>query len=250
MAIGPYYVGDRPVESLVIDVTRGGTSITLGNFSGATATLTGPTGVSQELDAFVEDDNVVVGWPEGVTAFTEAGPHVLTVRLTGPENSATLSPIGFNVLSTVPAAWATVGDVAAYTGKEVAQELLTQAQAQVEIAARVYSSRTYLYGQTPVIGQTIGLTAQDSQLLRMAVAYQAAWLAAQPGIYDRSEVTSIGQDGVSANYTGTGLTLSPHAKNAIKRLSWSGSRSVSIGNARAQQNLVDLVDDALPWRTL
>lgn len=249
---GPFYVGDKPLASIGIDVQwESGEEAPLDGAT-ATAKLTAPDGSTTTLSANVNAGTLIVDWPSS-SPFGLAGAYVLQARISSNGDSQTISPIGFVVFDAlgVQNLWANVGDVKAVTGRDVSASSISQAQTQIEIITRVLSSQAYLYGQVPQAGQSIKLGAGDSQMLKWAVAYQAAWIEAQPDLYERSDVSSISQDGVSASYGNTGLTLSPHAKQCIKRLSWMGSRSVSMLPARfTSENLVDVVDDSLAWRSL
>jgi hypothetical protein len=252
MTFGPYYVNDKPTAGVGITVQwEGGGDVPLDGDT-ATARLTYPDGHTTTLDAYINDGSLVINWP-ATSPFTMPGAYVLQARLTSTSGTQTVSPIGFVVLDAIgnQSAWANVGDVKAITGRDVTEQIIQQAQTQIEVLTRVLSSQAYLYGQAPKTGQVISLGAGDSQLLKIAVSYQSAWVAAQPDLFERSDVTSVNQDGMSASYTGTGLTLSPHAKQAVKRLSWMGSRSVSMTPARfSSPNMVDMIDDSLAWRRL
>lgn len=113
-----------------------------------------------------------------------------------------------------PTTWATVDDVATYTGTQVTAAQLAQAQAAIDVAAGrsidVYSS----------------LRSRDLYYLKLATAYQAAWMAAQPDIFTRTEVKQSAGDGMSVQYGDGALVLAPLARRALRRVSWRRSRSV------------------------
>jgi hypothetical protein len=72
-----YYIGDVPSEDIVIEPAR-----ELAAFDEATATLYAPDGeaVLAEFFATIEDDTVIVEWPDS-SPFTVDGQHVLLVTL-------------------------------------------------------------------------------------------------------------------------------------------------------------------------
>jgi hypothetical protein len=112
--------------------------------------------------------------------------------------------------------WATISDVDDLTSKTVTDPDIVKAQAVIEI----HVSRTEL-----VPSDTIG--TRDLHWLKLAVAYQTVWMLANPDIYERTEQTTLLQDGVEArDMPPDALTIAPLARRAIRRLSWKKSRSV------------------------
>ena len=115
-------------------------------------------------------------------------------------------------------AWAVVSDVSDLTGKTVTAEELAQAQAIVEIAC----ARTDTVPEGTIL-------PRDLEWLRRAVAYEAAWITANPDLFTRMEVTTLLQDGVEArDLPPDALTLAPLARRALRRLSWKKTRSTHI----------------------
>lgn len=116
-------------------------------------------------------------------------------------------------------AWAQVADVATYTGVVVDAPQVMQAQAAIEIMC----GRTYLVPQDT-------MKARDIYYLKLAVAYQCAWMTQQPDFFGRSDVSSFSQDGQSITYdpatAGKALVCAPLARRALKRLTWMRSRSL------------------------
>ncbi|MFD5089326.1 hypothetical protein ACFWMR_01900 [Amycolatopsis thailandensis] len=110
--------------------------------------------------------------------------------------------------------WATVADVLKFTGKTVGEDKVTMAQANIDLVA----------GRLPADAERIG--DRDQHWLKLAVAYQAAWLTAQPDVFERLDVRSTGQS--SASGEEGWLQLAPFAKWALKRVSWLGSRSLRV----------------------
>lgn len=114
-------------------------------------------------------------------------------------------------------AWATVLDVNTYTNSTVSQEDIEQAQAIIE-----------LFSGTTEDADIVG--TKNLRLLRMAVAYQAAWLTAHPDAFTNIDITSMQQDGVNfTNAHDNAGILAPLAKRCLDRLSWRRApRSVRI----------------------
>lgn len=140
--------------------------------------------------------------------------------------------------------WAVPADVLLYTGKEVTQDDCARAQAVVDLAV----GRTY--------GALVNLptTTRSRYWLRLAVAYQAAWMAAQPDIFSRSAVTDFNQDGAAASFDTDGQTLAPLAQMAIRRLPWKRSRTLRVAPpgrpARQLPFVLESSDAQGLWRPL
>lgn len=113
-----------------------------------------------------------------------------------------------------PVTWCTADDVTLYTGAQVTAAQLAQAQAAIDVAAGrsidVYSS----------------LRARDLYYMKLAAAYQCAWMAAQPDMFTRTEVKQSTGDGMSVQFGDGALVLAPLARRALRRVSWRRSRSV------------------------
>ncbi|MGW4129491.1 hypothetical protein [Amycolatopsis japonica] len=111
--------------------------------------------------------------------------------------------------------WATAGDVLTYAKATVDDAAVTRAQATVDLYA----------GRIPADAAKIG--ARDQYWLKLAVAYQAAWQAAQPDLFDRLDITSTGGS-QSTEGPDSWMTLAPHAAQALRRVSWLGSGSFHV----------------------
>ncbi|WP_336156644.1 hypothetical protein [Amycolatopsis sp. VC5-11] len=120
--------------------------------------------------------------------------------------------------------WATVADVTTYAKSTVDDAEVLRAQAVIDS----YAGR--IYADAAKVGD------RDKYWLKLAVAYQAAWQAAQPDQFERQDITSTGGS-QSTQGTGTWLTLAPHAAQALRRVSWLGSGSLHV---RAPNEPVDL----------
>jgi hypothetical protein len=135
--------------------------------------------------------------------------------------------------------WATIADVQTLTGKVVTQAVRDRAAALIEMHVAVIEAV-----ERPDISD------RDRYWLKLAVAYQAAWLEAQPDAFERNDVSSAGQDGESASFRPDAHTLAPFARKAIKRLSWRSARTVELsrrGTGRRDVNS-EAFDNSLPWR--
>lgn len=114
--------------------------------------------------------------------------------------------------------WASVADVSVYTGATVTDAQLAQAQLQIELRV----------GRTPA--SNAYLSASTLRWLKAAVAYQAAWMVAQPDLFTRSEVKDFGagSTGDSVAFKPDSQMLAPLARRALRRLRWKGTRSTYV----------------------
>ena len=137
--------------------------------------------------------------------------------------------------------WATIVDVTTLTGKTVTQQQRDQAAATIELHCGAIESV-----------ERPDVSGRDLYWLKLAVSYQAAWLAAQPDLFERNDVASAAQDGESANFRPDAHTLAPLARKALKRLSWRGPRTLVTPAADARGRRIDTTseefDDSLAWK--
>lgn len=113
--------------------------------------------------------------------------------------------------------WANVDDVFQLTGATVEQDQVSQAQGHIDL----YSGVTY--------ANASNLETRDKRLLKMATAYQAAFVASQIDLASRVGVTSMSQDGASVNVRAPDdLILSPLAQRCLGGLSWRRSRTRTL----------------------
>lgn len=138
--------------------------------------------------------------------------------------------------------WATIEDVAAATGVEVPSEVLTQAQAAIDIHAR----RTY--------DDAAKTGSRDKYWLKLAVSYQAAWIIAQPDLFQRMNITSLGQNRSITQFGVDAMTIAPLARKALKCVSWLKSRSLHVQTSYTDglgvlgtDPLSSGSDDLFPW---
>ena len=116
--------------------------------------------------------------------------------------------------------WATTTDVTTYTGATATAAQLEQAQAVVEI-----------FADTTTDASDAGtISSKNLRLLKLAVAYQTAWMIQHPDAFTNIDITQVQQDGVVATMQhNNALVLAPMAKRCIDRLSWRRIRSLRIG---------------------
>ncbi len=115
--------------------------------------------------------------------------------------------------------WADAGFTLAITGVTVSPEQLAQAQGVIDLTS----------GTTEDAAVDLALRPRDLRYLRMAVAYQAAWMSTQIDLFARTEVSSLNQDGLQMTPGhADALLLAPLARRALHRLSWRRTRSVSV----------------------
>lgn len=128
-------------------------------------------------------------------------------------------------------AWCTAADVVTYAKTEVDDDDVLRAQATIDIhAGRIFAD-----------ADRIG--ARDRYWLKLATAWQAAWLADQPDAFSRLNVESTGSNN-GVQFADAGLELGPFAYTALKRVSWLKSRSLRVRAPGERRGGVD--DNNLP----
>lgn len=145
--------------------------------------------------------------------------------------------------------WCTVEDVMTFANAQVSDQVLAQAGAQIDVA----SARPYdIFVAGVPAGQVSKIGAADMYWLKLACAYQAAWLASQPDVYTRSNVKQIGRGTGSLMLDETALILGPLAKQALKRVSFLKSRSLHVpGPMELDRPWLGTSDDGAPgWQDL
>lgn len=111
--------------------------------------------------------------------------------------------------------WATATDVLDMTGVTVTDAQVLQAQTLIELFSG--------------IDESYSISGRDTRHLRMAVAYQAAWMKGQIDVTTRTDVATVTQDEMSFTYANADApVLAPLARQALKRLSWKTTRSVMV----------------------
>lgn len=145
--------------------------------------------------------------------------------------------------------WATVAETLTYTGITVGQDNIDAAQAMVELFADVTED------------SNDNISSKNLRLLKMAVAYQAAWMTDHPDVFTNVDVSTMLQDGLQfTNAHANAGILAPMAKRAIDRLSWRRNRSIRIRQRKRNLSRFSglggttgsspLQDEDLPWQAM
>jgi hypothetical protein len=139
------------------------------------------------------------------------------------------------------APWATVADVYTIARKTVSDADIAAATASLETMTGLIQSV-----------ERPGMTDYDRHYLKLATAYQTAFMIENPDIFMREDVTSTSQDGESANYRNPDShILAPLARKALRRLSWRTLRAVVPGGGTPSRQHRDVnseaFDDRLPY---
>lgn len=115
------------------------------------------------------------------------------------------------------AAWASIAETLAYTRINVEQEDIDSAQAMIELFADV------------IYDQSAKMSTKNLRLLKMAVAYQAAWMIDHPDVFTHVDIGSINQDGIFfVQAHENAMLIAPMARRALSRLSWNRTRNIKI----------------------
>lgn len=130
----------------------------------------------------------------------------------------------------------TPAEIAAATGQAFVESDVQTAQDVVELFSGHPLSDTV---------EVDALTAADLRRLRMAVQWQAVYLAAHPDILSREFVKRASVNGASIERDSDGV-LSPLAARCIKSLSWvAGAAGVAVTTLRP--SLRAYVEQPDPW---
>lgn len=113
--------------------------------------------------------------------------------------------------------WASIAETQTYTGITVSADNISAAQAMIELFADVTED------------SEDNISPKNLRLLKMAVAYQAAWISDHPDVFTHIDVGTMLQDGLqfTLNHENAAV-LAPMARRAIARLSWRRNRSIRI----------------------
>jgi hypothetical protein len=118
-------------------------------------------------------------------------------------------------------AWATTAEALTYTGIEVTEAEIQQAQFIVELFADVTEDAN------------ANISSKNLRFLKMAVAYQAVWITEHPDLFTHVDVSSMLQDGLQFNPRHENASLlAPFARRAINRLSWKRNRSIKVKRSK------------------
>lgn len=140
--------------------------------------------------------------------------------------------------------WATIADVDAVVGLTVDAGAISRATSTLET----------ITGLIEAIDRP-DITDRDRHFLKLMTCYQVGFMADNPDIFSRADVTSASQDGESANYRNVDSHLfAPLARKAYRRLSWRSLRILSpvggVGSLPAVGRDINSedFDDSLDWK--
>lgn len=139
--------------------------------------------------------------------------------------------------------WATADDVASVTGLTVDVAAISRAVATLETVT----------GLIEAVDRP-DVSDRDRHYLKLMTCYQVAFMADNPDLFSRADVTSASQDGESANYRNVDSHLfAPLARKSYRRLSWRAltrpgdraPRVAAVKNINSEE-----YDDSLAWKPL
>ena len=146
-------------------------------------------------------------------------------------------------------AWASADDVTTYTGLS-----LPPAPDPDAVMALANSTITGYANRTEAASAAI--SGRDLLTLKVATAFQAAWLIGQPDFLTRLNFRSSTVDGESIAFASESQqNLSPMASRYLRNLSWKASRTLSIpdisvplgGGVTGMDFLLEATDEASEW---
>lgn len=121
--------------------------------------------------------------------------------------------------------WCTTDDVVTFANTTVDDATVVRAGATID----VHCARPYDVFVTGVpAGEVCQISAIDLYWLKLACAYQAAWMPSQPDLFNRSDLTAVGRGKANVQLTATAFVLAPLAKAVLTRVSWLKSGSLHV----------------------
>jgi len=142
--------------------------------------------------------------------------------------------------------WATPTDVDAVVGLTVDLAAISRATSTLET----------ITGLIEAVDRP-DITDRDRHFLKLMTCYQVGFMADNPDLFSRADVTSASQDGESASYRNVDSHLfAPLARKAYRRLSWRSLRLLSpaggagVMPAGRRDVNSESFDDSLPWSPL
>jgi hypothetical protein len=119
------------------------------------------------------------------------------------------------------ATWCATGDVLTLTGVTVTDTQLLQAGATIDVAC----GRPYEIDGDPTLNR---IGSRDRYWLKLATAWQAAWITSQPDAFQRTDALAVQAGRRMITLRDTALFLSVNARKALKRVSWLKSRAIHV----------------------
>lgn len=121
--------------------------------------------------------------------------------------------------------WCTAADVLTYANTTVDDTTVVLAGSMIDVAC----NRPYdVYVGAVTAGEVCQLSQIDLYWLKLACAYQAAWIPSQPDLFVRSDVTAVGRGKANVQLSPTALHLAPLAKVTLRRVSFLRDRSLHV----------------------
>lgn len=123
--------------------------------------------------------------------------------------------------------WAETADVASLTGATVTDADIAKAQGIITLFVEVTPDSAF-----DSDGDSTGMISpKNLRLLKMATAYQTAWMAEHPDVFTSIDASSYSEDGLSITQSNSSAhVLAPLARRAIYRLTWMRpNRSIRVG---------------------
>lgn len=193
----------------------------LTDVTGLTITITSPASVVE----LATTSTGIVHAATGVYRYTWTVP---TGAPTGDHlvlwsaNAGAVTAVDTIAVSSTAGTWCTTDDVLLLTGKTVSDTQLAQASTVLEL----HLGRTFYELVSNPDGGTVKVGRRDREWLRRACAYQAAWMLAQPDMYQRIDMDAMASPGRPITLKDRALVLAPLARRALQRVSWLRSRSL------------------------
>lgn len=190
-------------------------SLTLRVVNGAGATVLGPTAVTHSATG-------VYTYAWAVPADQAPGDYAAVWAGVDTDGTTVLADEDVTILAATPdvvptGSWATVSDVATFAGGiTVTTAQVAQAQAIIDMFA----------GRTVDAAPRTG--ARDQYWLKLAVCYQAAWMTAQPDLFQRIDLAAITMSNRAVALKDDSLRVAPLAAKALSKVSWLRGRSLHV----------------------
>ena len=197
----------------------------------------GPLVDAADITITITDPNGAVEVPMTSTGIVHVGTGVYryswVIPLDAPSgdhlvlwagDGGTATATDLVTVTTAQATWCTVDDVLLFTGKSVSDSTLMQAAGVLEL----HMGRTFYELVSNPDGGTLKVGRRDREWLRRALAYQAAWMLAQPDMYQRLDMDMLASTGRPLQLKDRALVLAPLARRALQRVSWLRSRSLHV----------------------
>lgn len=126
------------------------------------------------------------------------------------------------------ALFVTTDDVLRITGTAVSNDQITVAQHIIEMAS---NRRSKASGD---------MTSRDLHWLKLAVAYQSAYIDKHDELFTMADVESLSQGDFSVSFRGNAeeALIAPLARKALKNVTWMRSRSILL-NSHFQRGSID-----------